>query len=99
MVIGMIGGGKGVLDGELVGHIAQEVEGREETKVMIGWNGIRWGTPPLTQPRFNQIQKALVLLFPLDATTLISNPLPWYSLRVKGSSSSITHSPAQLCFS
>ena len=46
MVIGMIGGGKGILDGELVGHIAQEVEGREETKVMIGWNGIWWGNSP-----------------------------------------------------
>ena len=46
MIIGMIGGGKGILDGELVGHITQEVEGREETKVMIGWNGIRWGNSP-----------------------------------------------------
>ena len=41
MIIGMIGGGKGVLDGELVGHVAQEVVGREETKVMIGWKGIQ----------------------------------------------------------
>ena len=40
-VIRMIGRGKGVLDGELVGHVAQEVVGREETKVMIGWKGIQ----------------------------------------------------------
>ena len=41
MVIGMIAGGKGVLDGELVGHGALEVMGREETNVMIGWKGIQ----------------------------------------------------------
>ena len=35
-VIGMIGRGKGVLDGELVGRVALEVVGREETKEMIG---------------------------------------------------------------
>ena len=40
-VIRMIGGGKGVLDGELVGHVVQEVVGRDETKVMIGWSGIQ----------------------------------------------------------
>ena len=41
MVIGMIGGGKCVLDGELVGHVALEVMGREETNAMIGWSGIQ----------------------------------------------------------
>ena len=40
-VTGMIAGGKGVLDGELVGHVALEVMGREETNVMIGWKGIQ----------------------------------------------------------
>ena len=40
-VIGMIGGGKCVLDGELVGHVELEVMGREETNVMIGWSGIQ----------------------------------------------------------
>ena len=40
-VIGMIGGGKCILDGELVGHVALEVVGREETKEMIGWKGIQ----------------------------------------------------------
>ena len=40
-VIGMIAGGKSVLDGELVGHVALEVMGREETNVMIGWKGIQ----------------------------------------------------------
>ena len=40
-VIGMIGRGKSVLDGELVGHVAREEVGREETKVMIGWKGIQ----------------------------------------------------------
>ena len=42
-IIGMIGGGKRVLDGELVGHGVLEEMGREETKVMIGWKGIQWG--------------------------------------------------------
>ena len=41
IVIGMIGRGKSVLNGELVGHVAQEEVGREETKVMIGWKGIQ----------------------------------------------------------
>ena len=40
-IIGMIGGGKRVLDGELVGHVTQEEVGREETKEMIGWKGIQ----------------------------------------------------------
>ena len=40
-VIRMIGRGKGVLDGELVGHVALEVMGEEETKEMIGWKGIQ----------------------------------------------------------
>ena len=40
-IISMIGGGKGILDGELVGHVAQEEVGREETKVMIGWKSIQ----------------------------------------------------------
>ena len=40
-VIGMIGRGKGIVDGELVGHVVQEVVGREETKVMIGWSDIQ----------------------------------------------------------
>ena len=43
MVIRMLGGGKGVLDGELVGHVEQEVVGSEEIRVMIGWSGIQWG--------------------------------------------------------
>ena len=41
MVIRMIGRGKSVLDGELVGHVAQEEVGRKEMKVMIGWSGIQ----------------------------------------------------------
>ena len=41
MVIGMKGRGKGVLDGELVGHVEQEEVGSEEMKMMIGWNGIQ----------------------------------------------------------
>ena len=40
-VIRMIGGGKGVLDGELVGHVGQEVVGSEKKKVMIGWSDIQ----------------------------------------------------------
>ena len=41
MVIGMIAGGKGVLDGELVGHGALDVVGRKEMNEMIGWKGIQ----------------------------------------------------------
>ena len=40
-VISMKGGGKGVLDGELVGYVKQEAVGSKEMKVMIGWNGIQ----------------------------------------------------------
>ena len=43
VTIRMLGGGKGILDGELVGHVGQEVVGSEETRVMIGWSGIQWG--------------------------------------------------------
>ena len=82
MVIRMLGGGKGVLDGKLVGHVGQEVVGSEEIRVMIGWSGIQWGNSLFDTPRFNQIQKALALLFSLDTTTLSFNPQPWYSLRV-----------------
>ena len=65
-------------------HTRGSGQRRDKGDDRLEWHPMR-ELPFSTKSHFNQIQKALVLLFPLDTTTLISNPLPWYSLRVKGS--------------